>query len=197
MSKVRPLIAVIDDEEPVRKALGRLMQSVGMTVETFSGGGEFLAALDTHRPDCAVLDLHMPEVTGFDVLERIAEMGARVPVVAISGYDLPDAEECAMRGGAAAYLRKPVNQRLLLAAIAAAMADARQEKNGPGLHEKGGKKHEMPVHRLLEQTLNDYIAAADLQNWLTGAANLRFFVKLVGWEHERREILSSLPQTTS
>jgi len=166
MSKVRPLIAVIDDEEPVRKALGRLMQSVGMTVETFSGGGEFLATLDTHRPDCAVLDLHMPEVTGFDVLERIAEMGARVPVVAISGYDLPDAEECAMRGGAAAYLRKPVNQRLLLAAIAA----ARQEKNGPGLHEKGGKEHEMPVHHLLEQTLNDYIAAAGPQNGLAGAA---------------------------
>ena len=45
MSKVRPLIAVIDDEEPVRKALGRLLQSVGMAVETFSGGGEFLAAL--------------------------------------------------------------------------------------------------------------------------------------------------------
>lgn len=194
MSKVRPLIAVIDDEEPVRKALGRLMQSVGMTVETFSGGGEFLAALETHRPDCTVLDLHMPELTGFDVLERIAEMGARVPVVAISGHDLPDAEECAMRGGAAAYLRKPVNQRLLLAAIAAAMADARQEKNGPGLHEKGGKKHEMPVHRLLEQTLNDYIAAAGPQNGLTGAA---FFLKLMGWGHERREILASLPQTTS
>ena len=84
MSKVRPLIAVIDDEEPVRKALGRLLQSVGMAVETFSGGGEFLASLATHRPDCAVLDLHMPEVTGFDVLERIAEMGARVPVVAIT-----------------------------------------------------------------------------------------------------------------
>ena len=100
MSKDRPLIAVIDDEEPVRKALGRLLQSAGMAVETFSGGGEFLAALGTHRPDCAVLDLHMPEMTGFDVLERIAETGARVPVVVITGHDSPDAEECAMRGGA-------------------------------------------------------------------------------------------------
>ena len=52
----------------------------------------------------------------------------------------------------------------------------------------------MPVHHLLEQTLNDYIAAAGPQNGLIGAA---FFVKLVGWAHERREILSSLPQTTS
>ena len=80
----------------------------------------------------------MPEVTGFDVLERIAEMGARVPVVTITGHDLPDAEECAMRGGAAAYLRKPVNQRLLLAAIAAAMAEARQEK----VHEWQGEERQ-------------------------------------------------------
>ena len=65
MSKDRTLIAVIDDEEPVRKALGRLLESVGMAVEIFSGGGEFLASLSTHRPDCAVLDLHMPEVTGW------------------------------------------------------------------------------------------------------------------------------------
>ena len=59
-----------------------------------------------------------------------------VPVVTITGHDLPDAEACVMRGGAAAYLRKPVNQRLLLAAIAAAMADTRQEK----VHEWQGEE---------------------------------------------------------
>jgi FixJ family two-component response regulator len=128
MSKDRSLIAVVDDEEPVRKALGRLLESVGMAVEIFSSGREFLASLGTHWPDCVVLDLHMPEVSGFDVLERIAETGARVPVVTITGHDIPDAEERAMRGGAAAYLRKPVNQRLLLSAIAAATAEARREK---------------------------------------------------------------------
>jgi FixJ family two-component response regulator len=128
MPKRRPVIAVIDDEEPVRKALGRLLQSVGMAVETFKGGGEFLAALGAYRPDCAVLDLHMPEVTGFDVLERIAATGARVPVVVITGHDIPDAKECALRSGAAAYLQKPVNQVLLLDAIIAAVAQNQQNQ---------------------------------------------------------------------
>ena len=77
MPKARPLIAVIDDEESVRKALGRLLQSVGMMVETFSGGGEFLEALATRRPACAVADLHMPEMSGFDLLERLHSPGIR------------------------------------------------------------------------------------------------------------------------
>jgi FixJ family two-component response regulator len=122
MSKDCPLIAVIDDEEAVRKALRRLLQAAGLAVETFSGGGEFLASLTAHRPDCAVLDLHMPDMTGFDVLKRLAEMSAGVPVVVMTGHDSPDAEECAIRDGAAAYLRKPINDRLLLDTIAAAIA---------------------------------------------------------------------------
>ena len=122
MSQTHPLIAVIDDEEPVRKAIGRLLQSVGMAVETFGGGGDFLAALSTCRPDCAVLDLHMPDLSGFDVLRRLAETVARPPVIVITGHDTPDAEEKSLQGGAVAYLRKPVNQRLLLEAIAAALA---------------------------------------------------------------------------
>lgn len=124
MPDKRPFIAIIDDEEPVRKALGRLLQSLGMTVQTFVNGGEFLDWLDTHRPDCAVLDLHMPEVTGFDVLGRLAETETRVPVVVMTGHDTPDAEDCALRGGASAYLHKPVNQRLLISAIHAAIAGA-------------------------------------------------------------------------
>ncbi len=118
----RLLIAVIDDEEPVRKALGRLLQSVGLAVECFSGGGEFLAALGTHRPDCAVLDLHMPEMNGFDMLEQLTATGAHIPVVVITGQPNDSAEQCVLSGGAAAYLHKPVNQRLLLDAITAAIS---------------------------------------------------------------------------
>lgn len=129
MPDTRRLIAVIDDEEPVRKALGRLLQSVKMTVLTFSGGSEFLAALATCRPDCAVLDLHMPGVSGFEVLEHIARMETPVPVVTITGHDTTDAEICVMRHGAAAYLRKPVNSGLLLEAISRAVAGA--DKNTP------------------------------------------------------------------
>ena len=122
MSKERPFIAVIDDEECVRTALRRLLQSAAMRVQTFDGGSAFLAALAGEPPDCAVLDLHMPDMTGFGVLARLAEMGAGVPVVVITGHDTSGAEELAMRSGAAAYLRKPINDCVLLGAIFTAIA---------------------------------------------------------------------------
>ena len=65
MTKPRPLIAVVDDEESIRKALTRLLQSAGLDVETFTSGVTFLASIANRRPDCVVLDLHMPAMNGF------------------------------------------------------------------------------------------------------------------------------------
>ena len=67
MSKPRLLIAVVDDEEAVRTALRRLLRSASLDVETFSSGAEFLESVKEHQPDCVVLDLHMPQVSGFAV----------------------------------------------------------------------------------------------------------------------------------
>lgn len=117
------MIAVIDDEGAVRTALRRLLESAGMKVETFCGGGDFLASLGTHRPDCAVLDLQMPDVSGSEVLAQLRKMRADVPVVVITGQDSPDAKTLAMSGGASAFLRKPVMDHILLAAIAAALSN--------------------------------------------------------------------------
>ena len=117
-----PLIAVVDDEESVRKAIGRLMDSAGFEVETFTGGAEFLASLEKRRPDCVVLDLHMPQVSGFDVQSRLGQLLLRIPVVVITGRDNEETNERALAGGAIAYLRKPVDDRLLLDAISNAVA---------------------------------------------------------------------------
>jgi len=122
MSKEPLYIAVIDDEEPVRKALGRLLKSAGFAVRIFSGGKQFLDSLTARPPVCAVLDLHMPDMTGFEVLAHLALTGGRVPVVVITGHDAPDAEDHALSAGAAAYLLKPINDLILLDAITAAVA---------------------------------------------------------------------------
>jgi len=114
----RPVIAVIDDEEAVRTALRRLLASVGLAAETFGRGADFLAALAQSPPDCAVLDLHMPEMSGLEVLQRLAAMPAHPPVIAITGRDSAEAEERALGAGASVYLRKPIHQKPLLAAIA-------------------------------------------------------------------------------
>ncbi|MCX6875916.1 MAG: response regulator [Verrucomicrobia bacterium] len=133
MSQENPLIAVIDDEEAVRKALQRLLRSVDLRVETFSGGEEFLAALGLRRPDCAVLDLQMPEMSGFDVLQRLAASGDRLPVVVITGKYVASAEVFVLAGGAASFLLKPVNDRVLLDAITAAIARAAPNHSSPPL----------------------------------------------------------------
>jgi FixJ family two-component response regulator len=66
VSDVR-LLAVVDDDEDTRVALTRLVSSAGFAVETFRSGVEFLRSIGDHEPDCVVLDLHMPEMNGFDV----------------------------------------------------------------------------------------------------------------------------------
>jgi len=129
VTKASPHIAIVDDEEPVRKALMRLMRSVGLSAETFASGPEFLKSLDTRLPDCVVLDLHMPHMNGFHVQAQLAREYAALPVIIFTGHDLPQARERAMAGGASAFLRKPVLDRTLLDAISAATASAQ-----PGGH---------------------------------------------------------------
>jgi FixJ family two-component response regulator len=124
VTKARPLIAVVDDEELVRKALMRLMCSAGLSVETFGSGAEFLESIDTRLPDCIVLDLHMPQMDGFSVQVSLARKCAALPVIILTGHDLPQARERAMAGGASAFLRKPVLDRTLLDAISAATSSA-------------------------------------------------------------------------
>ena len=114
-------VAIVDDDEAVRRALSRLVRSLGFEAEAFASGEEFLATLATRCPDCVVLDLHMPRVSGFDVQARLAEAGRRVPVIAITGYDSPEAQDRAIKGGASAYLRKPVDGQMLMDAIHAAV----------------------------------------------------------------------------
>ena len=118
---VSPLrVAIVDDEEPVRKALWRLFRSAGMAVETFASGREFLDSPALPRPDCAVLDLHMPGLTGRDVQQQLAQTQPSLPVIIITGKDEPGVRESVLADGAAAYLLKPLNDHTLLAAVTSA-----------------------------------------------------------------------------
>ena len=120
-------MAIVDDEEPIRKALTRLLRSAGLDVESFPSGSEFLKSLPAHRPDCVVLDLHMPVVNGFEVQARLVEFG--VPVVIITGHDSDETRARALAGQPAAYLRKPVNDQVLLDAIELALGLNREREN--------------------------------------------------------------------
>jgi FixJ family two-component response regulator len=119
MDRIRPLIAVVDDEPQFCKAVARLLKTHAFDVVTFTSGEAFLAKWASQSPDCLLLDLHMPDLSGFEVLERIAP--SHLPSFVITGHDQPGNAERVRALGAADYLLKPVNESQLVDAIRAAI----------------------------------------------------------------------------
>jgi len=120
-------VAIVDDEEPIRKALKRLLRSANVESESFASGPAFLDSLASRRPDCVILDLHMPGMTGLHVLQQLQQAGVQLPTIVITAYDEPETRDHCLAAGATAYLRKPLEDTLLLDAVASA---AKIGKNG-------------------------------------------------------------------
>lgn len=115
------MIAVVDDEGAVCKAVVRLLRAAGYSCRGFTSGHEFLQSLVTYRPDCVVLDMQMPGLSGREVLRVLNAGGAHLPVIVITAHDARETREECMREGAVAYLCKPLPDRSLLNAVAAAL----------------------------------------------------------------------------
>ena len=107
-------VFVVDDEEEVRDAMKRLMNSVGLTVETFASAEDFLAQFDPARPGCLLLDVRMEGMSGLDVQERLALEEVHPPIIIITGHgDVPMAVR-AVKAGAVDFIEKPFNEQVLL-----------------------------------------------------------------------------------
>jgi FixJ family two-component response regulator len=114
----RPLIFVVDDDSSVLRALGRLIRSHGSTSCVFSSGQEFLRAIsDGGRPDCIVLDVQMPEMSGLDVQVRLQSLGINIPIIFITAHEDQETENLALARGAVAFFYKPIPNKVLWAAI--------------------------------------------------------------------------------
>jgi two-component system response regulator FixJ len=121
MSKTQALVAVLDDEPKFCQALARLLKSHGFDVVTFTQGGDFFSAFASRRPDCLLLDLHMPGSSGFEVLERLAVQNVPLPVIVLTGHDQPGNDARVRELGGVDYLLKPLNESQLLSAIGKAI----------------------------------------------------------------------------
>lgn len=104
-----PIIAIVDDDASVRRALQRLVESAGYTVQTFASAREFLDWLPQGQAACLVLDVHMDGMSGFDLQERLA-----VPVIFITAHDDALTLERIKRARAAGHLRKPIDAQVVL-----------------------------------------------------------------------------------
>lgn len=101
----------------MRTALSRLLRAHGFEVVSFSAGADFLHEQDTGAYDCVVLDLHMPGLSGFDLLAQAGLRPMQPPFVVITGHDEPGNAARAQALGAADYLLKPVDRVTLISAI--------------------------------------------------------------------------------
>jgi FixJ family two-component response regulator len=117
LSRFKPLIAIVDDDESVCRAMRRLLRSLGMDGETFGSGREFLdllEAMPSFHADCLVLDVQMPGMNGLEVQDQLIKSGNPIPVIIITAHDEVEVREKALAAGAVAFLRKPFNDELLI-----------------------------------------------------------------------------------
>jgi FixJ family two-component response regulator len=111
------IVLVVDDDASVREALGSLIRSTGLRVETFASAQEFLARPQADVPSCLVLDVQLPGLSGLDLQKRMAEVNLEIPIVFVTGHgDVPTSVR-AMKAGALEFLTKPFADQDLLDAI--------------------------------------------------------------------------------
>jgi FixJ family two-component response regulator len=122
-----PLVFVLDDDSNVRVALSSLLRSAGLQVSTFESAAEFLTTTSHASPDCLVLDLQLPDMSGLELQQELAKANGP-PIVFISGHgDIPSSVQ-AMKAGAIEFLPKPFSDQELLEAIQSAIAQARKAR---------------------------------------------------------------------
>jgi FixJ family two-component response regulator len=117
MAPLRPLIALVDDEESVRRALARVLNASQFDVDVFASGQEFLDSLRTRLPDCVVLDYQMPGLTGRDVQRQLSLERIHLPIIVVTAHDQPALREQCLADGAVAYLAKPLQRERLVGLI--------------------------------------------------------------------------------
>jgi FixJ family two-component response regulator len=114
-------VAVVDDDSGVRRALCRLLGASTIQAQSFASAREFLDSLGSGVPDCLILDLQMPEMTGLELQRELVRLGARIPTIVITAHNESGLRERCLAAGAAAFLVKPLNSTELLASISSAV----------------------------------------------------------------------------
>ena len=107
-----PVIAIVDDDDSVRRSLIRVVRAAGYAVEGFASGRSFLEWLPQNRAACLLLDIKMNEMSGFDLQDRLA-----VPIIFITAHDDTKTQERITKSAAVGHLRKPCDEQTMLDAI--------------------------------------------------------------------------------
>ena len=139
METRKPIVYIVDDDKDLRTSLAWLLESVCVKAQCFAGAEEFLNQYDPKQPACLVLDVRMPETSGFQLQEILNQRGSTLPTIFVSAHgDIPMSVN-AMKNGALDFVEKPYNPQQMIDRIQAALktavhaqADQEQRRNLQG-----------------------------------------------------------------
>ena len=114
---MKPIIYIVDDDDSIRRAMKRLMRSIGMDVEVFATAQEFLDSKHRNHDACMIVDIKMPGMSGLELQDELRARGSHLPVIFITGFDSQATRDQAKRAGAAGYFRKPIDDQALLDSV--------------------------------------------------------------------------------
>ena len=117
MTEVASVVFVVDDDPSVRRAIKRLVESVGLRVEGLGSAQEFLRSQRPDAPSCLVLDVRLPGISGLDFQRELIEANIHIPIIFITAHGDSPMTVRAMKAGAVEFLTKPFRDQELLDAI--------------------------------------------------------------------------------
>jgi FixJ family two-component response regulator len=115
------LVSVVEDDRFFRESMGRLMRSLGYTVEAFPSAGDFLASPRLAETACLIADVHMPMMSGIELYRHLIDAGRAIPTILVTAYPNDVDRARALNDGVVCYLRKPVDEQHLVECLRAAL----------------------------------------------------------------------------
>ncbi|HEY9273782.1 response regulator transcription factor [Achromobacter sp.] len=161
-------VHVVDDDSGVRASLKWLLESVGLRVQTYENGRDFLDTTQPGTPGCVLLDVRMPQLGGFELQAELAARGFLLPVIFLTAHgDIPMTVR-AMQGGAYDFLEKPFNDQALIEKVQAALRMSQRQHEDASIQGRRRRlldqlsAREREVFALLVQGKASKVIAAEL-----------------------------------
>jgi len=168
MNNPEPLVFIVDDDSSLRKALERLLTTVGIKVKCYETARDFLSHPPYKGPCCLVLDVRMPGLSGLDLQEELHKIGSVIPIIFITAHGTIPMSVRAMKSGAIEFLEKPFEDQILLDCIKHAIES--DQKN---------KKHHLKRQELAQRFESLTPREQEVMAWVvSGMLNKQIALKL-------------------
>lgn len=115
-------VFIVDDDASVRRALKRLIKVSGYKARTFGTAREFIDSGHSQGPGVLILDVRMPEMSGLKLQKYLIDSGSDMPIIFITAHDDVQVRRMALEAGAIEFLRKPIEDQMLLDAVQQALS---------------------------------------------------------------------------